>query len=162
MQTVRISYYGVDGEGRNVTEAKKDAGRKIEAALAGHYTPELLCHRGFAILVYREPSGWCSRLVADPERGVVDGKVWGTNNGSYDEAKRAALSHLADLGWTAADGLEPPSFLTDRRLIADYRTKAEFQLRYQRARALGLKDQDAHSFAGRDPSRPDLLALECA
>ena len=29
MPTVTIDYYGVEGSGRNVTEAKKDAGRKI-------------------------------------------------------------------------------------------------------------------------------------
>lgn len=34
-QTIKITYYGMDGEGRTVKEAKADAGTKIEAALKG-------------------------------------------------------------------------------------------------------------------------------
>lgn len=158
MSTVRIDYFGMSGEGKTVTDAKRDAGRKIEAALAGSYTPEILAWRGYAILIYREPAGWCNRLIADPERGIVEGRIWGTSYGSREEATAAAQAHLADLGWKEEDGEEPPPFLKDRRLIADYQYKARFHARYNFARRRGFSDQDAHSYAGHNPSRPELIA----
>lgn len=42
----------------------------------------------------------------------------------------------------------------------NWRYKAEFQIRYHEARGRGLSDCDAHSYAGRDPSRPELFAAE--
>ena len=158
MSTVRIDYYGVEGEGRTVTDAKRDAGRKIEAALAGSYTPEILVWRGYAILIYREPTGWCNRLIADPERGIVEGRVWGTNYGSKEEAVSYAQDHLADLGWQESDGEEPPPFLKGRKQIGDYRSKVQFRQRYNFARRRGFSDCDAHSYAGHNPSRPELIA----
>lgn len=68
-QTVRITYYGMDGEGRNVTEAKKDAGRKIEEALHGNYTPFVLARDGVAFVAHRNPQGWGYTIFRDDESG---------------------------------------------------------------------------------------------
>lgn len=157
---VQIEYYGVAGSGRNVTEAKRDAGRKIEAALSGSYTPVVVSWRGWAALVYREPGGWCRALIATPD-GVRAGAVWASpNESAREEAVAMAQAHVADLGWQPSDGFEPPPFLTDPRLVGEFRSKVEFQLRYRAARERGFGDADAHSYAGRDPGRPELWVGE--
>jgi hypothetical protein len=156
MATVRITYFGMDGAGSTVTEAKKDAGRKIEAALDGSYAPSIIDHRGYSVLVYREPMGWCDKLIRCPE-GMRTGRQYASaNHATEKDALRAACRHVAQLGWTEADGQEPPVFLTDRADIAEYKAWTRFQLRYQAARRAGLEGNDAHSFAGCDPSRPEL------
>lgn len=155
MATVRITYYGMEGEGKNLTEAKRDAGRKIEAAFSGNYTPEILSHRGYAILLAREPSGWGARIIVDPD-GIRDGRVWISGQETYEDAKRGALTHLAQLGWQDADGKTPPDFLKDRRAIADFVSWAEFQLRYIEGRNRGIPESDLHDYASRNPWRPEV------
>jgi hypothetical protein len=155
---VNITYYGMEGTGRNVTDAKRDAGAKIERALSGDYTPDLVSYRGQAILIYRTPGGWNSCVLSD-SAGLRNGPCYGTTYpGSYsrEDVIREAREHLAQLTWTPEDGLIPPPFLKDRRSLSDYKTWAEFQLRYREARTRGMDDNDAHSFAARNPQRPEL------
>jgi hypothetical protein len=72
MATVRVTHYGMDGSGRNVTEAKRDAGRKIEAALSGHYTPEVAARKGWAALVFREPGRiWWQGSRGETQEGRI-------------------------------------------------------------------------------------------
>jgi hypothetical protein len=52
---VTIEYYGVNGTGRNVTEAKRDAGEQIRKALDGDYTPSLIHWGGYTVMFWREP-----------------------------------------------------------------------------------------------------------
>lgn len=164
MTTVRIDYFGIEGSGKNVTEAKKDAGRKIEKALEGSYTPRLLTHRGHAILVYREPHGWCSATIADPDSSgatvVREGPVSSGSCHPEADVLKWALEHLAQLGWQAADGVQPPEFLKDRVSRSSFKTWAEFQLRYQEAIRRGMGSNDAHSYAGRNPQRAELWQEE--
>jgi hypothetical protein len=163
MATVRLEYYGVEGVGRTVTEAKRDAGRKIEASLAGYYNPELLEWRGWAILLYRTPAAWHYSIVVEPTAGVRAGVVYGNfrHDRDHKEAKADALAHLAQLGWTHDDGENSPDFLSPPQ-AREMRSWAQFQLRYKTARDRGLTDQDCHSYAGRDPSRPELWMNEPA
>lgn len=58
MATVTIEYYGFSGSGKNVTEAKRDAGRKIEAMANGTWSPEVIQLGENAMLVYRDQYGW--------------------------------------------------------------------------------------------------------
>ena len=167
MSTVRITYFGMEGTGRNVTEAKRDAGSKLEAAMRGSYNPVLMSHRGWSILVWRTPSGWESTITHEPgEFGHVrkEGTLYG---GSYGDKTREevidyAKEHLAQVSWLPEDGLVPPAFLVKRQSVSDFKTWAEFQMRYKAARERGMDDNDAHSYAGRNPGRAELWAHEAA
>lgn len=152
MATVRIDYFGMEGEGRNVTEAKRKAGAKLQAAMSGHYSPTVIAYRGYVSLVFREPHGWCNRLIAEPESGIREGKVYAHPNETTEaEAIRAACRHLADLGMRD-DDTEPPYFLKDRQDIADWRSNHQFRARFRRAMRAGLDKDQAHNFAGRNPA----------
>jgi hypothetical protein len=157
-----IKYYGVEGSGRTVTEAKKDAGRKIEIALAGDYNPVIIVWRKHAYLIYRDPTvGWRDRLICD-EDGVRDGTVFGSFGGDSMDKEYViaeAKKHLAKLGWEEVDGQEIPSILPFCH-HRGWRDWTEFQLRYREAIRRGMNDNDAHSYAGRNPSRPELWQEE--
>jgi hypothetical protein len=156
MKKVRVTYYGVEGEGRNVTEARRDAGRKIEAAMTGSYEPIVVAWRDHVILVTREPGGWSTPIIVD-EEGPRDGRIYSPPDcKSEKEAIIEAQAHIAKLGWKPEDGAEPPPFLTDKAARADHRTWVEFQMRYREAKANGMDSENAHSYACRNPARPDL------
>lgn len=146
MNTVRITYYGMDGEGRNVTEAKRDAGAKIENALTGNYTPQLI--RGStseAVLIFREPSGWYYSPIHADSTGRV------CTIGSYDtqkEAERKARQHLAQNIFTL-DGLDGSEVILDKADKREHATWIEYQRLYKAWRDTGLADQQAHEKACR-------------
>jgi hypothetical protein len=152
MSTVRVTYYGVDGEGRNVTEAKRDAGTKIEAAMTGSYSPTVLQSRGTAIVLWRDPWGWQSCFLS--HKGEFREHKYGLNGCShkdYYEAYASALMSLAQDTWDGSE-MVPPCLaeveylaklgkkLMDRdtagrRLLGDFRSWRGFQLAYQHAKA---------------------------
>lgn len=140
MATVRIEYYGMEGEGRTLTEAKKDAGRKIQAALGGYYTPELLTWRGETALIYREPNGWRYSLLLSGGK-LIDRPYGISSNGPHASKKEALQSagfSLAQNGWQPADGTEIlPDFL-DESNRREMRSWATFQLRCIRAKNAGI------------------------
>lgn len=158
-KTIRVKYYGMDGEGTTVTEAKKDAGRKITEALDGDYIPEILEWRGYAILVYREPEGWCSRTIADPEDGIKAGCVYGNPSSTREETIQSARRHLAQMGWKPEDGFDLPTFVTNRNDIADHYNWCKAQLRWRKARDAGLDANDCHAYACKATFRDDWAAL---
>lgn len=155
---VTVTYYGVEGTGRNVTEAKRDAGRKIEASLTGSYDPTILACRGIGILVYRQPNGWDFRTIVDPSDGIREGTMYGCGNyATHKEAVQAATNHLAQMAWVPEDGYTTPVAGADAR---EFRSWVEFQLRYREARSRGMSDSDCHSYACRNPARAELWAQE--
>jgi hypothetical protein len=167
MPRVTVEYYGVEGTGKNVTEAKRDAGEKIKQALDGHYTPTVLVHKGYAILVYRSPFyGWASRIIVDAETGVSVVREGDVHGGSGRECRKTAIAdayrHLAQLGWKHGDSDEPPEFLTDRADRTSFKEWVEFQVRYRVAIDRGMGSNDAHSYALRNPQRAELWTGEAA
>ena len=141
MPVITTTYYGVEGSGKTLREAKADAARQIEQALKGSYTPTIIAHRGWAHLIYREPTGWHYRNIVTPE-GAREGQVWGSRAATYEEAVAAVQSDLAQLGWQPEDGQTPPEFLKDRKQVSDFRSWTRFQLRYRKVRELGLADSN--------------------
>jgi hypothetical protein len=160
---INVNFCGMTGIGRTKTEAKQDAMAQLSAVTEGDWTPEIFNHRGVAVLIYRDLSGWNSAIVRD-ECNFRGGPIHGGGSLSTDRSKikREALANLAQLTWQAPDGATPPEFLTDRGSIADFRDWARFQLRCQTARARGMAEKDIHAYASCDPTRPELWAHEAA
>lgn len=109
-------------------------------------------------ILSEQPGRWKAGTSKQPREPheIRDGTVYGCPNfETREEAVCAANAHLAQLTWTPADGFETGIAL-DRSQRADFRSWAEFQLRFREARARGLNETDAHAFASRDPARPEL------
>jgi hypothetical protein len=151
MPKIILDYFGMEGQGRTVTEAKEAAGRKIRAALEGDYAPYIVAYRNVAAVVFRSPDGWGSRLISDDERGLIGGRVDAHCRDERADALRSACLHVAQTGWRQADGLTVPDIVAkpDRR---QFLTWASFQLRYQYATKGGLDNYQAHDWAGRNPA----------
>ncbi len=146
-QTIRITYYGMDGEGATVKDAKLDAGRKIEQALSGAYNPKLLVLEGHAILLARSPQGYGYSIVTDGEKSLKPGMVWATSNFQDEsEAEAYARYHLAQIAWNwnnDADVIEYV-FKDDQARIQSWIT---WQRNYKQLREEGCTDAEAHEKA---------------
>lgn len=148
-QKITLTYFGVEGSGRTVSEAKKDAGRKIEAALTGDYDPFLIGHCGYLGLVGRDPRGgqlgtWGYRVI---EAGCLGGDgltvFIDTNYASRHDAIAACAYHLAQNAGTYA-GLE--RHLAAARL-RDLDAYFLWQQEYAKAKSEGLGDEECRARA---------------
>ena len=152
MTTVRIEYYGMDGQGKNVTEAKRDASIKIEKALGGDYSPVIIRANGEGVLIFRTPrDGWGYALLHPDTQGRVY-----SNGGTYptqQEAERRARAHLAQNVFEH-DGPDGTEVIKDKRDLDEHKRWVEWQRLYKRWRDAGATDNVAHSNAcqGLEPS----------
>lgn len=138
-QKVRITYYGIEGEGVTLKEARADAARNIEVALEGSYTPKLLEFGNHQALVWREPVGWGYRLLNGADTCLYPSVFHAKQEG----AERQARYHLAQSGWEPANDGPALAYVhrDDRATLA---TWIAWQRRYAHARAEGLSDVEAH------------------
>ena len=155
MTTVNVTYYGMDGAGRNVTEAKRAAGAKIESAMTGSYQPKIFSSRGYAVMVWRDPCGWRNSVIASPNGFYAEPCYSSGREDYWDECARAILD-LAQLTWDGAE-LIPPCLAeseklakrefaknqnTGRRLLGEFASWRGFQLAYRHAKANGIGEND--------------------
>ena len=137
---VTISYFGMPGQGRTITEAKKDAGAKITRALDHDYTPTLLSYRGIQCLIWRTPEGICSCL---PDTGKITGRTFHYSDNMAHVVEQQWF-HLAQLGW---DGKETEPEMLPAEYRSQFKSWVRFQLRYTEARSQGKSDTEAHQYA---------------
>ena len=111
-QTIRIEYFGMEGSGPTVKEARADAGQKIEKALRGSYEPQVIAFDGQMAILWREPKhGWLYGRIVD---GALHPGGMGAEE-SCDEAKARARFDLAQLAWSPdSDDEEILAFVIDR------------------------------------------------
>lgn len=161
MATVTIEYFGMDGAGRTLTDAKKDAGRKIEAAMKGSYEPTVLASRGVVILLWRDPYGWRHSTITDggddKGNGGFRDKLSYSSGNDYAYTLQSALSHLAQQTWDGAEEL-PPCLgsaaslivrrdINGRAVLGEFKSWRGFQLAYKVAIANGIDDNARHQWA---------------
>lgn len=133
MPSVTVDYYGVPGTGRTVTEAKKDAGRKIEKALA--FRPRVYSYRGWSVAISYEPDG-ASYILIHPDR---DGRQDSTCFTNQDDVVWHALHHLFQIA--RKDGeYEVPDWVPlpkdqVKRLVADWYSDDGFQRAFRHIKA---------------------------
>jgi hypothetical protein len=170
MPNVTIEYYGVTGTGRNVTEAKRDAGEQIRKALDGDYTPSLIHWRQYTVLMARDPKfGWGYRISHAAEQGeTIRERMWLNTNGETQEACLLALvKHIGDIARPTGEDPKATKPLFDilrgteaANAYRDFRQSCQrndqFHLRYRHAiDVLHMKEGDAHAWAGMNPSTYD-------
>jgi len=161
MATVKIEYLGVEGIGPNVTKAKQDAARQVERIM-GHLRPSVYSFRGYVLVCWIDKYG-ASYTIAD---STDSGEKIGSCSGGLDkvECEERGIRHLLDITRTAGEFLDGlPDWVPTRivrkhatRWASDWRSNDEFQRRYKDAESRGMNPHDCHSYAGRDPSRPEL------
>jgi hypothetical protein len=146
---ITLEYFGFQGLGATIKEAKQDAGRKIEALHAGSWDPVLVSWRGETILIYRTLEGYYSRFLqhgGDPLKVSAGCQLHG--NDDLKSAIRSVQNHVVQLGWTFEDPIDLfPDFYTnesDRREAISYR---EWQIAYRKFKGEGHTDNDAHRLA---------------
>jgi hypothetical protein len=149
MATVRIDYFGMEGEGPTVTEAKKDAGRRIEAALRDTYTPEIVQLGQWAALVSRDArTGWGYALITNDDGSLRTGAVYGSVafGRTKAEALKDAKRHIAQLCILDMDDETVLAFVDkdDHNQIRGY---IEWQRKCRQALDAGMDVEAAREYA---------------
>lgn len=169
MTQIRVEYCGMPGTGRTVREAKQDAARKIEAALDGTYQPMVLSYRGLTAVVWRVAKhGWVYGFLHELEASHFERCeptcYPGAGEAEPTTALLACVNHMVsitrqegEIDSPLFDALPPDMAAEARRTLAlQAPWQDEFQRRYREAIAKGMSDNDAHAYASRNPSRPEL------
>lgn len=155
---IRLTYYGVEGCGPTVREAKENAGAEIKRIIDRCDNDPLLVRlRDQAILIYPRTSGWTHSLITD-DKGALRGTGNGfrphgpTGYGSFEETRTAAIKHLAHVAWefglNDADFVATVPWLTDndRKDLLRY---FAWQRRYKAAADSGHTPAECHDIASR-------------
>lgn len=148
-QTVRITYYGMDGEGRTVTEAKRDAGEKIEKALSGDYTPRIISGGHWAGLIWRSPVGGFQYRMLDlskPEDLSKSNYCSCSGYNTMADVEKAVQLHLAQkvFDWSLESVDVALSLVEDRHDKSFITSWITFQYCYKAWRDNGADDTTAH------------------
>lgn len=138
-QPVTTVFCGMEGTGETAAKAKLDAQRRIEAVMAGDWTPHVLSHKGYLTIVARQPNRtalqWDFQTVQASE-GHRPLHLSG-NHATREEALVFAACHLAQLTSTY-EGLEAWITLAQQRILDHY---FKWQVEYASARSEGLSDE---------------------
>ncbi len=136
--TVTIDYYGVEGTGKNLTEAKKNAGEVIRATLKRVATPPRIIRlKNWMVLIWADAHGWCHKVQEID--AIESGHLYGCSHssGSEDDVVVAAKRHLADCV-TMTDA-EAVAFFSshpspDKNSLSEWRRKQGFYRAYHYAK----------------------------
>ena len=145
---MRITYDGMDGTGRTLTDARRDAAHKIAQALSGTYDPVLLpLPDGDIMLGFRTPTeGWSYWFWRD---GRLSGGCLCALT-TREDLERRMRRHAAQSTEDSRYLEHPTCTAEDKRDFDEYRA---WQQRYQAAKAMGLTDSEAHAYASSPPSQ---------
>lgn len=143
---IELTYCGMSGSGATVKLAKQDAARKIEAALAGYYTPTVLRHGDLIGFVWREPAGYCYKILWPV---IESGPTYGSGS-KLDE--KSVISncarHMAQSVGHYAGTIAKYLNDADKRNLDSY---FAWQERYRVAKSTGMTDQQAYDHASNRP-----------
>lgn len=150
----RVNYLGVEGRGDTRTEAKQNAVEQIERAMTARYSPRILHWRGVYAVLYCDRGHYAYALLhPDPDLISPDEDVQHGINCEGTDRNAAIVSirhHLAQIGWTPADGKTLPFILKGcpETVHADFLSWAQWQLAAHHAKnALGLTGNALHAWA---------------
>jgi hypothetical protein len=95
MRLFRLPYFGFKGNDSARSGAKRDAKRRLDAALAGSYDPWLFRDRGYLLLVWRQPEGWTYRIIKPNSNAACFVKPSCAPRPDFTAAVRKAAYHFA-------------------------------------------------------------------
>ena len=163
---IRLTYHSMDGEGATVREAKADAGRKIERALAEmSKAPVIVSVDGRVALVAYDPGcGWGHLLIAYPGDDAYPRPGPQYVSGAFatqHEAILHAARHVLDLCWEpdAEDDDARYDAITSKPFGAPMNHTEQSEMRrkilegwawqrnYRKARDAGHSDEEARNIA---------------
>lgn len=136
-------------------EAIDELERMLSRLADSDDTPHIVAYGGYAVLVARTISGWGSRIIFSPEDGIHNGGVQLSSGDCWDrkEAIHVACYHVAQIAWKPGEDMP---YIVPNSRMGEFTNWMEFQNRYREAIDKGMSDVDAHSYAGRNPARPEL------
>lgn len=164
-KVIRLTYYGMDGEGPTVKEAKADAGRKLEHLVKQtEEAPVIVQVAGVAALVAFTKYGWGHRLILTTgDSRLTTGSAWVSGGrDTKHQAELSALKHCLDIAWNFPDDDE--TWFNDatngiakcgvsltgseaRTMRGEFLAERLWQRQYRVARAQGYDDEDARYIA---------------
>lgn len=148
-KVVSVVHLGMEGEGKNISEARRDAEKRIEACLTGDWMPYFITHLGQVAVIARHPRAqgpqWGYRVInpATPNIELMQGLD--LNYTDRPAAVRAAAFDLAQRTGTYL-GLKPYMFPSQ---IAELDQYFHWQAAYKTAKELDYSDQDCRRIADR-------------
>lgn len=156
-----VTFCGWEGGGTSKQAAIADLRKTMEIAVRDDYSPKIFSWRGNAILMARHPVyGWGTKVIMHSGVDLQTQIVYLSSGNCHDQmvASNEALYHLAQMGWSHG---EPVPEITPCDKWKDFESWAEFQNRYYVGKTvLGLSEDDARGYAGRNPARPELWSHE--
>jgi hypothetical protein len=100
-KTIRIEYYGIEGEGATVKEAKANAGQSLIGIVRDlEEGPLVVSFRGWAKMIWRGKYGWNERFIQTEGGPIEMGSACLHGGGSREDAVVHATRHIADCAWT--------------------------------------------------------------
>jgi hypothetical protein len=144
MTEIKIKYYGMDGEGKNLTEAKRDAGEKISKALDRIGYVEIMTMGNLSAIIYGDKYGFSYKILW-PDMNK-NGRIYGcSHHGNIEETKRSLLTHLAQATWTTDMGTMHPDLTGQEQ--REFSRWASWQLKYADGKQRGMDDTEARNYA---------------
>ena len=153
-KVVKTTLHFMDGEGRNLTDARANASAKIENVLLNYQMPRITLHdtpRGRYTCIVGHWFRWYYILIPP---GASEGPYWSSvNRGEdYKEAVFAMYRHLAQYEFTFEDDGSRWIDKRDTRGLADHRSWAACHHRIRAWQSLGYNDNFAHAHMHEWPS----------
>lgn len=148
-KTYRVTYLGCEGVGATRTEAKQNAMKRIQDTFENATSPTILRWRGYIAVFSRYLDNYEYAVISDATTvnicGVLQHGVI-MQSGDRIECLERVKCHLAQIGWTPADGKTIPLIMrgcTDDKQ-SDFLRWARWQLAaYHAKHVLGMTDSNA-------------------
>lgn len=145
---VKVDLYGMEGHGRNITEAKENAGEQIRQVLDGRWEPACILAGNLVAFIWREPGGWGYRIVSASESRMFHNCV---SDDDYKETERACRMHLAQ---NLMDMADPKSFDLSMSVVENHKDRREhahyieWQVCFRAWHDAGVDRDECHRLCG--------------
>lgn len=140
MANVMIEYFGFSGAGRTVTEAKQDAGRKIEALHTGTWEPEIRTWKDHTVLIRRDLTGWLYQFIQLPGEPIriPQGCAMACDR---KDAIESAERHLVQRAWNVGEAINDfPDWFADVNKRKDVISQRLLYIQHAELRAAGYDE----------------------